>query len=267
MSIREFEVDTVESFLTKLQQNIETEAPNKLALYRGHRDLTWPLLPSIARYGSKAICTVARDKSPERRFFLFFRDYSAALMPQWVSQGDAKEVSWRRLIVAQHHGVPTRLLDWTTNPLVALFFAVEGPDARCNSGPGCQVCSGKGTHDAAVLAYLKNEDAFTVEGLAREGTNEDAPLYRYGNGAVGVLRPPMISPRIAAQGSHFTISSAPATPIEPDIRATIPVGSRSEFRKRLHQLGINRRTLFPDLDGIAEHLKWSFNPGDCTFQI
>ena len=265
-----FKATTVEVFLTRLKKQVQSIAPHSLAIYRGHRDIGWKLLPTVARFNERDICKQLRGNrsAAERRFFLFFRDYAAAMMPIWVSQGDAKEVSWRRLVVAQHHGVPTRLLDWTANPLVALFFAVEGEPARCSEKDpkNCKVCNGIGIHDSAVYAFLKEKDGFTVEGIASKAENDLAPLYKYGNGRPGILRPPDISPRITAQSSLFTISSTPRQPIEPDIIVVIPHKYRPKLQQRLHQLSINRRTLFPDMDGVAAHLRWSFDPKSGEFR-
>ncbi len=261
--MKRFKVTKVESFLSKLATEVNAIGPDKLAIYRGHRDIAWKIVPAIARppFGQRKDICRGRDRSSERRLYLLFRDYTAAMMPAWVSVGSPREQSWRRLVVAQHHGMPTRLLDWSANPLVALFFAVEGGPAICQSKT-CSHCSGKGYHDSAVYTFLKEEDAVSVEGIANykhnsKLVNGQAPQYCFGRGRVGIVRPPEISPRIAAQASLFTISGKPLKPIEPDIVAIIPQSSRSRILQRLDELGINRRTLFPDMDGVAAHLRWS----------
>jgi hypothetical protein len=247
--------DNVEDFLKLIREQVGPTRTDSLAVYRGHRDFTWKLLSKIARppfNAPEAFIQKPRDKSAERNLYLFFRDHSAALMPAWVSQGNPKEVSWRILVMGQHHGLTTRLLDWTLNPLVALFFAVEGSPEPCKCAKPTE-CDGK-FHDASILV-LKGRRAFTVEGLAAATKNEEAPLYKYDD-RVGILRPPMISPRIVAQGSMFTIQENPGTEIDADHVFRIAYQKRGEFRDRLNDLGINRRVLFPDLDGIAEFLRW-----------
>jgi hypothetical protein len=248
-------LDSVEELLGKIRDDIGHTSTSSLTVYRGHRDFKWKLVPKIARSPFKipeAFCKEPRDKSAERNLYLFFRDYSAALMPVWVSQGPSKEVSWRILVVGQHHGLTTRLLDWTLNPLVGLFFAIEGKPEPCTCNPPVE-CDGE-FHDSELL-ILKNRRAFTVEGLAAEPSNEEAPLYRYDDN-VGLLRPPMISPRIVAQGSMFTIQRNPGIEIHPDHVFRIPYKKRDEFQQRLNELGVNRRVLFPDLDGISDYLRW-----------
>jgi hypothetical protein len=250
-------ISTVDGFLRQLQQTVGSATHDTMVLYRGHRDSDWKLLPQIARPPFTcpgAFCRTARDNSAERNLFLFFRDYAAALMPAWVSQGNDKEVSWKRLVVAQHHGLPTRLIDWSTNPLVALFFAVEGEPVNCTNG-ACPTCGGSGTHASAVHA-ITDREAFTVEGLAAADANGFAPAYAFDD-RVGVLRPPDISPRIAAQSSLFTIRKDPGIPIQPDLTAIIPQVHRPTILRQLEDLGINRRTLFPDMDGIAAYIKWA----------
>lgn len=164
-------------------------------------------------------------------------------MPAWVLQGDGREVGWRKLVVAQHCGLPTRFLDWTTNPLAALYFAVEEEPLES-------------TEDSAVYV-LKDRKAFTVVGMARSPKNGEAPYYAHDEEEVGLLMPPHISPRVSAQGSVFAIRKAPDKPIEPDLIVPVSQDERKHIRRELSALNINRSTLFPDMDGAAEYLEWS----------
>ena len=228
-------------------------------MYRGHRDFSWPALPTVARIPCQANLLIAKshdDRSTERGLFVFFKANVSALAPSWVWSGSETVVGWRLLFLAQHHGLPTRLLDWTENPLVALFFAVEGPPVRCTESPGqCKHCGGGNLHDSAVLA-LSGIDPCSLDRLAREPQNSSPPIYGY-SGATALVRPPDISPRITAQGGMFTIGPDPHLPVEPTSFIRIPFDSREELRRELDRIGVNKQTLFPDIDGLSAHLAWA----------
>jgi hypothetical protein len=253
-------IRSIGDYLSYLEKDLANAKNPATAIFRGHRDDKWRAIPKIARRPFKpptAFSTAENDKSAERNLYLFFRDYGPSHFPAWVTQGGEKEVTWKILVVGQHHGLATRLLDWTLSPLVALFFAVEGENKRCD-------CSGKKRcgnefHDSSVLILVQPDGAFTVTGLARRKENGSAPRYGFGNGKVGVLRPPAINPRIMAQSSMFTISSKPDVDVVPTHRYTIPYKCRGKLLVRLNELGVNRRVLFPDLDGIASYLSWEVN--------
>jgi hypothetical protein len=265
-------VCSIECFLSFLKESVgDNPDLAKPTIYRGHCDVAWKLVPKIARiplksnYENRRFCTDPEDKSAERHLFGFFREWSASVMPAWVSVGSTQEVNWRKLVVAQHHGLATRLLDWTTNPLVALFFAVEGDPVRCpaENPDERKRCHGNRLeyHHSAVCVLKSRLNTFTVQRLAEK--NEDAPCYSFeGKGEerrknrVGILRPPDISPRIGAQGSLFTIRKDPAVAISPDIVVRIPPDARAEILRDLDRLDVNSRTLFPDMDGITRYLGW-----------
>jgi hypothetical protein len=254
-------IEGLQPFLSTVSAKIGEVSLDRLAIFRGHRDVMWRLVPKIARPPFTTPAAFHLDAkeslSAERGLYIFFRDFGASMMPDWISQGNDKEVSWRKLILAQHHGVPTRLLDWTINPLVALFFAVEGDPELCRaSGPNpCEYCNSTGIHDSAVYVLTKRV-GFTVTGLAANDKNGEAPFYGYDD-KVGILWPPHISPRIAAQGSIFTIRKDLGEPIDPDLVVRIRHNHRASIIRELDSLNINRRTLFPDMEGLAEYLKWA----------
>ena len=143
-------------------------------------------------------------------------------------------------MLAQHYSLPTRLLDLTTKPLVALFFAVEEPS--------------EDETDAVVFMKVTNRKRmFSVTALAKN--NKNAPMYEYDKKDVGFLVPPDIDQRVTVQGSVFAIRYDPRKPVidKPLIRI------RSKDRKRLfvqlRHIGVTRASLFPDFAGVSQSLK------------
>jgi FRG domain len=141
------------------------------------------------------------------------------------------------LVLAQYHGLPTRLLDWTTSPLAAAFFAVAGE-------PGPEFKDDMLIYHVRTMAadYTPNSnDAFDIK-------------------KVKFVLPNFVSPRIAAQSGLFSVHPKPSESwSDPRIkRFEIPAPSRAFFRKKLHYLGINAFRSFPDLDGLAKTLDWQY---------
>jgi len=275
---------TVIEFLACIKGLVEnSNVIYRPVLYRGQRDIAWELVPKLVwttfredfiKEGSWFCEDSPNDHSVERGLYNFFREWAASAMPAWALQGDPEEVSWRTLVLAQHHGLPTRLLDWTANPLVALFFAVEGKNAECGKPERCDWCNRDSrSHDSVVSVLNIGRATFTIQGMAkRKEENRNVPHYgyqgtpdkgeddddRYEVNRVGILRPPTIDARIAAQGALFTIRTYPMEPIKPSLQIPIPFDARGDILSELDQIGINRGTLYPDMDGIADYIEWRF---------
>jgi hypothetical protein len=244
-------VESLNHYLEMIQKKYPRRGPGQWVVFRGHQDIAWKLLPSVTREPYNG------DRRRELDLLRMFNSYCASIMPIWISQGEPKQVSWQKMILAQHHGLPTRFLDWSSNPLVALFFAVEGSALICKEKSGkCSFCDGGKPHDSIVYAFAKREWSCTIYGLSKSEENKEAPDYGHVNDP-GLLRPPHISPRISSQSSMFTISSDPTKEIDSDLALRIPISIRADVLVELDSLEINKNTLFPGLDGAASYLKWA----------
>ena len=158
---------------------------------------------------------------------------------------------WEWWAVAQHHGLPTRFLDWTKNPLVAAFFAIED----CNLDEDCVVYACDSTQFNYNIDLSDNPDPLGIQEIF---------LYN----------PPHITQRITAQSGLFTVHSDPTIPLDqierPYVEETddehnenylvdklvIHKEFKKEFKKILNLYGWNQATIYPGLDGITGHLDW-----------
>lgn len=155
------------------------------------------------------------------------------------------ENQWDWLSIAQHHGLATRLLDWTGNPMIAAFFAVTLPDNSVEQNTESVIyahCSSSFFLDTSIHIC-----PFVVE----EG------VYR--------INPRSIAPRIMRQNGIFTLHCPPSLELnkqlpENDVLEKIIIhpSYRKQFSIDLSNYGINKLSMFPDLDGLSRHVNWTY---------
>jgi hypothetical protein len=194
-------------------------------IFRGVSSPNYYPIPSIGRqavYGPYN----AREES---RLFQEFKNRAVSVLraPEFDD--------WHWLAYAQHLGVPTRLLDWTTSPLVALFFALEG-DAES---------------DRLIFCVKYSRFVYEVERL--NGTPFDCVTE-------GRFTPPLLFERLRAQRGVFTIHPDPTKIFYRKgmkiIR--IPVGTVTRQRRRLFKYGVDYWHVYPDAEGLGLQLRWQY---------
>jgi hypothetical protein len=183
----------------------------------------------------------------------------------------APDSIWQWLAVAQHHGLPTRLVDWTYSPLVALHFVTDTPSDMDRDGAVWCVnfIQAKAQLPKRLRQILDDEasDAFTVDMLGDvETLREFDALGR--DPFLLFLEPPALDARIVNQAALFSVMPSPSASLDswlaahPQLcrRVVVPAELKWEVRDILDQSNINERTLFPGLDGLSRALARYYQP-------
>ena len=241
----------VEDWISDVAWARAVDQPRATAVYRGVASPRFALETSLGRRGGSYA-------SREKHLFRNFRKYAYRHgRPDWSE--------WNWLALAQHYGLPTRLLDWSFSPLIALHFATD----RYPDLPGMVwAVDYSRVHEQVpdALRPYREEGAlvFTTDMLAA-GAPTIADFDRLaGEGQFAVFfEPPSIEDRIANQSAVLSVMSGPPTVNIADWfgqhpgvarRLSLPPGLKKEVRERLDQNGITERMLFPGLSGLAAWL-------------
>jgi FRG domain len=223
-------------------------------IFRGVKDsVQHKLIPSVGRLRDYESVNLNELVNHEKQILSLFRHRSYGELSK-IPHND-----WTWLALAQQHGLPTRLLDWTYSPLVAVFFATE-PELNFDrtirdlpeNGGAIYVL-----HDCGFLdAYDTLKDPFEIDDHE-------------------IVYAPVITNRIAGQGGMFTIHRDPRIEFQIDFegketnsprwihKLEFTKNTAQEIQKSLYFLGIRKGGIYPDLDGFSSDIKIRFALGDC----
>lgn len=211
-------------------------------VYRGVSDVkNHPLIPSVgrvARYKQNSRYTI---QEYERELLNTFKLRSAGSL-QVVPKND-----WEWLALAQHHGLPTRLLDWTFSPLIGAYFATL-PKLDANGelrDPEAEIAGLYALHECSYITTEEHRDPLSIK-------------------QPGLFFPPHVSSRISGQGGLFSIQPDPTEEFQVAFERrdhrwiklfTFSREVVQEIQWMLYVLGIRQSLLFPDLDGFAAEIR------------
>jgi hypothetical protein len=231
---KEIKINSFEEFINKIKEVTLRDHEKHIRLYRGHGDVNWGLIPKIGRPEYQVQTFIESEKE-------ILNEFRRMAMQHNI---DIKDYSnWDLIAIAQHHGLPTRLLDWTSNPLAALWFAFHLDDNF--SGERC------------VWGLLTNDTY--IANLTKGPLTQERTV---------IFRPNHITRRITAQSGWFTTHKFiqdrnSFIPLEKHKQYSSHLAKfilnnslRKEILKTLEVLGINHYTMFPDLDGLTSYIEW-----------
>ena len=254
MSYKSIECDSLSNLITeatKARRQFEsTYSPSAILFFRGHCSSDYRLLPGLFRPVEQGFY----QDFDEKNLYYEFRARAGALL-------DPNYSSWDILFLMQHHGVPTRLLDWTESFAAALYFALEGA---------------KWDADIWMLdPYLLNRSLFVSESIIDVGLDLGAKYFdlfirpnksvHHPNSPVIAIYPRRQIARLASQTGLFTLHFSSDALEDLDgawlTRFHLQAQAVADTQMFLRLMGINGFSLFPDLDGLARLLRTRIKGG------
>jgi len=217
--------------------------------FRGHADQSWELKPSALRYPTIEKRELALKIQSDFKRLVYNKLNSAPPL--------SDKVSWMGL--AQHYGIPTRFLDWTRNPAIALYFAINGHT------------------DKTACVYLLNAEELNKKAFATDrifSADEDISFFeKYleldgkensrGKKKTIAINPIYNSERILLQRGAFTLHgnkkfSLDSSQASSLVCINIKPENKSKLRTELRRIGIDQMSIFPEPEHVSKYLK-NFN--------
>jgi hypothetical protein len=252
---RVIRVETWEAFLTHI-----TRAPYSNWAFRGERDERWPLYSSLSRYFQNFSVAPAAWPEQEGRILRIFKRKAHQFLEQPPDGDD--DFQW--LALMQHHGAPTRLIDFTWSPYVAAFFALER-----TLGDGVVWAMNPARIDSSRAPKPSRMDPRRPRNFARYFVKGN---HRF----IWMGEPHTMNRRLIAQSGTFAVPGVLDIPMEdilsnPDqeellAKFVMTHAVREVGMRELYRMNITPATLFPDLDGLARSMAyelefhWAYNP-------
>lgn len=234
------EIRGISDLMQRIRATRETNGP---LWYRGQANSVWELQPKISR-----------DRGYLRDEVAMLKHFKQDAAPRLREKPGT---DWEWLFLAQHYGLPTRLLDWSENPLMALYFAVESDNADMD-------------HPVDGALFEVNPDAVNAETSGNASIDvimfdHDKDLNSYLPGSDGPRMGPMAAiagrsfDRIISQSGTFTITHKDHTLDQSNPRyglnkLIIPVQYKAFIREELADLNIRASTVYPDLERLAQYV-------------
>jgi len=211
------------------------------AIFRGENNIYDSLKPKIGRLFDNYY-----KKTELNSFESSFKDFENSIYSDFARYCEpyiedvSIEDEVKVLTIGQHYGLPTRLLDWTENILVAIYFAIEGD------------------HESDRRIHIYNTTR--IIGVAEVFSDKATLIHKY--------YPPIIHKRIISQSSLFTVCRYPYIDMGKQVEGRtdqiftevrIPHENVASIRSELSKLGINGKSIWPDIDGVIKYIEWFYS--------
>lgn len=247
--MNEIRVQNTESLLCAIPRQLQCGH----WFFRGVRSTDHRLIPSISRQA--LIRNAANEKARRNREASMLEDFKSRSrsLVDCEPQDD-----WEWLALAQHHRLPTRLLDWSTSMLTALYFASEKELKDDGSFEEYK-------YDACALYMAHCKEMTDVKSIC------ESPLEC---SEVGLVATPQVTSRMTGQSGLFSIQPDPEKPFDEQFepanqtnqitKIVIPAYVREDLFNILHRVGIRKASIFPDMEGLTAEIRQKNEMGCST---
>lgn len=245
-------ITCINDLLNEIKKNYMNEELDYSLWYRGHSVIDWDLTPSVQR-GNYA------EKEVEQ---YLVNDFYARACVSSKDRPHHEYCGW--ITMMQHFGLPTRLLDWSLSPLVALFFATNDYK-KYPQNDGCiwMLRPGLLNEMEGFGSYIYPMDKYSVTEMIKPAFNSKLENKDFADKIIACY-PLEYNMRIYTQQSAFTVHNSVRKLTSNNnsnllIQYRIPSEFKQYILKELKLCGISLRTVYPDVEHIAEELKDTFN--------
>ena len=241
----DYKIESLSDFLSVFSSLLNKD---DVFWFRGHADLCWELKPSALRY---------RTETERNKAFNLLSTFKRLVEMKLQRPPDPEdELKWVQL--AQHYGLPTRLLDWTENAAIALYFACLRPDRDGLVFALNPVDLNKSLDPKRHRVFDVNKDSDVIAPYL----NLAGELNRKNGSETIAIHPTWNSERIMLQQGAFTLHGSKIfTLTGKQVPSLVYVPILKKYKKALNaeleRFGVSEMTIFPEPEHVCSFLKQS----------